>query len=469
MFHERKKKFKAKKLKKRIKEINITFDTIFDDNLLLFNTVIDILRDEIIAFLVQSRYRLHLFFKKTNKKLQGFVQKIKKYTKQLVLFKHKLRKPIQLIFLNTKTLFTLSVKNLHVEKKRMLLLNTKKTQNNFWGWIRTHIIYFIPKIYNKIKNYFYNFRVERTKIKQMEQQRHLLQQNKEDEITNNHRIARKIGWLKEQIRQQRIQKGKYKLKKQYNIQKQEYYNYLEKKAALKKQKEMLNTKYATANYKLNFWNTLQRLVLITIENSHSFFHNFVKPATAVPQIQYVNPKIPETLSNYFEAIPKFFFKKLSGLALRDYKEAQRSIKRRFVEPTLFKKLKQQYKRDRKGLFNKITEILKERADKKYIYLFLIKMLKRAVKKVKQQYKRNYKKFIKNIKLAPKLKLQNITFNTVNIPFKLFEYNLNAFSTILLKLFVYEDPKQHFIFEKLAGIRDYFKINFAEIKRILPES
>lgn len=361
-------------------------------------------------------------------------------------------------------MFVLSIKNLHLEKKRILLLNTKKTLNNFWGWIRTQVIYYIPKMYNKIKNYFYNFRIERKKEEQKQTLLNLLQKVKEDQMTNTHRIERKRKWLREQVRQQRIQKEKYKLKKQYDIQKQEYITYLNKEKTLQNKQTLLSSKYAYLNNRFTLLNTFQRLILIAVTSWNNKLYAMTQPVKDLFNVKIINPIVE---------LSKIYYKKLSKATLRRYNQSQRVIKRRFVEPDLFKKLKQQYKRDRNGLFQKITQILTQREMKRqvYIHLFCIKTMQTAFEKVKSYVNLTYLNFTSKVIFASKFKIQNylINFNKNLYTFNLFKYNLNEYFKVLVNLLIYKKSGQHFLLKNDNEILPYSKINFIELKRILSNS
>lgn len=378
-------------------------------------------------------------------------------------------------------LYTFSAKQLKVKKRRMLLLNMKKTLNNFWAWIRTHTIFYIPKIKQTVSHYFIklqnllpifstygkilNIKDEIKTIEDLE-----IKLNKQLDQSYA-RIVRKYNWLKHQHALKKAHDLRFN-ERNYNKQSDEYMRFLIKQNDQLTQLSKIRSRDYTLQQQLmirskNLTNDLPKKLL-------HLFHNFKSKILRATTMIFKDIK--------FQFLKRFYEKdKLEGFVIEPDNEIQtyneletianklnlkraipyaiKAITKRYLPYPQYKKLEKKFRSNRRALFKKIRKVLILRESYKLPLLNFLSNIKKAYIKFTGDFALRYDLFIAAAAKAV-VPIQKTT------P-QIFEYNVSKFIPVCIQLVargtkIPEELKH----TENVQIRNYSKINLLELKRIL---
>lgn len=391
-----------------------------------------------------------------------------------------IRKKEQIRGFKFRYLFTYSHKELHLKKRRMLLVNMKKVMNNFWAWVRTHTIFYIPKMFQKIKEHFLSLRTQAmqsiftkeiigdSKERLAERHQDLAQQT----LQNNARIARKDKWFHEQNILKQQNDPKYK-EKAYKIQLKEYNKYKDTQKHLiiatnntnksineTKEKEKEKEQPKDTNF-------IQYVTNSLLTAAYNRFISLYKNMSAA------RTTIGALVMNMKEEITKFnkeaFYLglKIPYKYQRRIQYARRKIKKQYLPTKRFKRLEKLFKRNRIGLFQRVREILAEQQSRRLLKPLLRYTVKAGafhafsfwndyIAKFKEKYTQMIRK---------PLLISNVPYFLGDI----FAYQINQFNNNLVSLCIAEalpkEPKET-AFQFFPELKQYIKTNLIELKRML---
>lgn len=400
-------------------------------------------------------------FKALKQLLVGFIFKLIKQISEYIRGKwapsiKKIRKERNK-YTVSQQLFFYSPKLLKVKRKQMLLVNMKNTPNNFWGWVRTQQIFFIPK-QNPITNR--ELFKERLKLR-INRQLHKLQHatNRMHYLTvrNQRRMERKQRWFRRQHGLQRKYKEKYKNQKQYDKQQLEFAKYQRKDTMYQRGFNHFQQKLRkfppmqkSSQLFLHFWGRfLERIV---------YFYKASVRTNALPDKQNFNDLFGLTFSDFMRR-PFFISKKPTWWLRKRMRYSLKIVRKRYVPAKQYEPLKRQYKRNRRGLLKRITQILKEQEAAKYVLIMFNRRAKRALHKLKTTWQNAIAFMNINITAGNIGYTPQFMPSLILRPHTVFQNNITNFFNMLKNI-----PSRVTILP--ATVRDYVHNNLLEIKRIL---
>lgn len=410
---------------------------------------------------------------------------ISKYFLSFFLPRRQLAKKRQIRGFKFKNLFVYSTKQLKIKKRRMLLVNMKKTLNNFWAWIRTHTIFYIPKVMQKIKDYFYSLRNQvsfftpKNGIHSRKKKRKSRKELFEDIEKNEKRMKRKAAFFKEQAAFKRKRDPRYK-EKAVKIQQGELRTYIEKhKEYYNELRELYITKprvpFSVKNIttKPKEQKVIQLYVnqlLSIIQKRFLNYINTYQTALNLPEKQNVILQMGENIFKHFKQYPIYVTRKINYHVSRRLQWGIRQIKKQFLPPPQYKKLQQIYKRDRVGLFQELTRILARKQSKRQLKPTTLYTLKCALKLARISWKRYVRRFKRQYKVYQQSRIiQHYDKNYFGTDiYKIFEYNYNELIAVFVNLVIRARTPVNLESSSqiLPKIKEYLTTNLAELKRIL---
>lgn len=355
----------------------------------------------------------------------------------------------------SQQLFFYSRRLLRVKRKQMLLINMKNTPNNFWGWVRTQQIFYIPKNNPITKSELFKERLKLRLSRQVHKVQHAVNRMRYLAVRNQRRMERKQRWFRRQHALKRKYKEKYRNQKQYDKQQLEFTKYQKKDTLyqqgfkhFQKKLRMYPVIQKSNQLFLHFWDKFKTRV--------SYFYKASLHTNAMPDRQYFNSTFGLTFSDFMKK-PFVIFKKPTWWLRKRMRYSFKIIRKRYIPAKQYEPLKRQYKRNRRGLLNRITQILKEQEAKKYALIMFNRRAKHAIRRLKATWQRA----ITFMNIAPTQNKQNAGFKATPVlrPHVLFQSNLISFFNILKNI-----PNRVTITPVI--IRDYVNNNLLEIKRIL---
>lgn len=390
-------------------------------------------------------------------------------------------------------LYTYSAKLLKVSKKAMLLLNMKKTLNNFWAWIRAHTIFYTKKQRHGLKHYFLRIRDTLLGLYDIgyrfgSQDTYKAASIAEEKIQqaldrSDARINRKHAWLT----QQREYRDNHDLRfkpKHYRQQTKEYINFLKKKQDqilnLHKVKEKLSQSLYVLNHPHVYPHRIAATFLTYLQTFKSRFVQmlytlFAKVERKLLHVRYQNlklgyestqrpPEIPFDLDNDNQLNNEPETRLIDHyISWRTIKYAINTIKKRYVPYDQFKKIQRKFRRTRYKIFKRIRLILVTKESAKLQMHNMQYALNKALIKVKRDFAltRQY-----SINIINKKKREYL-YSTDKVTARIFPYNFSELLKVFVKLF----EKQYQILHpkkmtELKVTNPNIETNLLELKRIL---
>lgn len=401
------------------------------------------------------------------------------FQNELTGFKTRRKKNEKEKYKSFQIFYFYTLKLLQVRKKRMLLINTKKTANNFWAWIRTQIIYFIPKFMPFVMNLY---KKAKSIVKQVAKPFSFNLSNTKKELVtvnetikrNLHRIDRKEKWFTRQNELRSLHKENYKSNKQYKIQIEEYWDYQKQlmKAELKKYKlesEIENINYYKEKQKEDrekkkytlpkFRNFVVHYRNMLFKQIKSFYTKVIASNT-LPTQQFVEPDDESTLFDFLKKKTFIIIKKFNWRFQKTLNYAFKRVKRQHVPPAIFQPLKKHYKRNRPGLFKHITKILTQQVFRDFPILTIRKQMRRSLKHLRKRWLSVVKKQVK-VTAHKYYTAQFVTHVKIT---DLLKYNLLKFLNLIRNTEMLAiQPKAP---TATTVLTDYLNTNYLELKRML---
>lgn len=398
-------------------------------------------------------------FKSLKQLLMGFIFKLIKQISEYIRKKwtpaiKKMRKERNK-YTTSQQLFFYSRKLLRVKRKQMLLINMKNTPNNFWGWVRTQQIFFIPKNNPVTKSLLFKERLKLKLSRQVHKLQHATNRMQYLVVRTKKRMERKKRWFRRQNALKRKYKEKYRNQKQYDKQQLEFAKYQQK-----------DTQYQHGfNYlqkKLRFFPRAQKYNQLFLHiwgkfiNRVTYFYKASLHTNGMPNKQYFNSLFGLTFRDFMRR-PFFVFKKPTWWLRKRMRYSFKIIRKRYIPAKQYEPLKRKYKRNRRGLLNRITQILKNREARKYALIMFNRRAKRALHRLKAAWQ-NAITFMHITPIKHAVSASSIS-SLILWPQVIFQNNLTNFLNILKNI-----PSRVSITPVI--IRDYIHNNLLEIKRIL---
>lgn len=425
--------------------------------------------------------------------IQELAFNIYKYFLTIFLRKKLIRKKDSVRAFKFYDLYTYRAKRLKIKKKIMLLLNMKKTLNNFWAWIRTHTIYYISKKAQSLRKYFFKLRdalpgfIDVARVLNFEHNLKYVPprlRSLKGKISRSYaRIKRKLNWFDEQNRYKAANDPRYR-EKNYNQQLQEYMKFLKK-----------------LNMQVDSYVNLKDILEYArdhMANRHLF-------PTQLPKIFLrSNGKFKSRLPQYFvnsfnnnlwKFIKSYYYKSNTGIRkhqniwklklieglsakqrmqttamklravylpknTREY--AEKIIRKQFVPPNLFQKLKRKFKRKRNALFRQIRMHLVLQESKKASLYSLLYTLQKAIISSNE----SFQGIVTRAKFRLKKQYAEYLYGLNQNYARSFEYNLSEFINNCVKLLKgYSENLTSPISTIVKAVKTKMNTTILELKRV----
>lgn len=384
--------------------------------------------------------------------IQELAFNIYKYFLTIFLRKKLIRKKDSVRAFKFYDLYTYRAKRLKIKKKVMLLLNMKKTLNNFWAWIRTHTIYYISKKAQSLRKYFFKLRdalpgfIDVARVLNFKDDVRLglpRIRTLEKQIGRSlARLERKHKWLSLQNYFKRVHDSSFNIKN-YDRQVLEYMSFLKKLYNQLYDYRKLRPIVEAARYYLThqhlfpkqipdqfltitdtfksklpqyFVNMLKNVRWKFLRSNHYISKNLRRKPQTTWRLKlkaYLTQQQIQTASNILQ---EFYLPKNK----REY--AERTIKKQFLPPAQYQKLKRKFKRNRNTLFRQMRAILVLQESKKAALHSLLYTLQKATV-LTDKYFRN---IITGSSFRLKKQQAEYLYGINQVMARSFEYNVSAF-------------------------------------------